>query len=582
MDNHNKTSESKIIVYQILPRLFGNKNQTYKIYGTIEENGCGKFNDITNKALEEIKKLGATHIYYTGVLRHALCTSYEDIGIIKNNPIVIKGRAGSPFAITDYYDVDPDLAVSIDDRMSEFINMIKRTHEKGMKSIIDFVPNHVAREYKSIKKPANVKDLGEGDDNSKAFLPQNNFYYLPGESFKVPEEVFDLEYVKDLQIKSYKEEPAKATGNDLFRPDPAFTDWYETIKLNYGINYQDNNKEHFAHIPDTWVKMKDILLYWASQGVDGFRCDMAEMVPVEFWEYAIGEIKQKYPDKIFIAEIYNPEIYKEYIEVGGFDYLYDKEIFYNTLREVMAGDTPARAITLCWQRVEGYEEKMLRFLENHDEQRLASHYFAKGPYKGLPAMVVAATMGRGPLMVYFGQEAGEPAEGHSGFSYDDGRTTIYDYWGVPQHQKWMNQGNFGGELLNDTERDIRKRYELILNLSNNPLVSQGAFYDLMWFNNDNTNFNGKHIYTYLRYKDREALLIVVNFSAEERFRVNIKFPEELKELMDIDFNFTLFGKDFMPGEKSFTCDYKEIFEKGLYLIVEPLATNVFELEFEPW
>ncbi len=582
MNKEEHFNKSKMVIYQMLPRLFGNTNQTFKKYGTIEENGCGKFNDITDTALEEIKKLGVTHIYYTGVLRHATCTDYENYGILNNNPLVVKGRAGSPFAVTDYFDINPDLAVDVDARMEEFHALIKRTHENGLKAIIDFVPNHVAREYKSKRKPSGVKDLGEGDNETKHFLPQNNFYYLPGQSFVVPEQIFNYEYIKELKGKSYKENPAKATGNNIFKPNPDIEDWYETIKLNYGVDYQDNEKKHFDHIPDTWVKMKDILLFWASQNIDGFRCDTVELVPAEFWEYAINEIRKKYPNIVFIAEIFNPEVYSQFIEQCGFDYLYDKEIFYLTMREVLLDGSSARELSSCWKKVNGYEEKMLRFIENHDEQRIASQYFTGNPRKGLPAMVVAATMGKGPVMLYSGQETGEPAEKAEGFSNDDGRTTIFDYWAIPQHQKWMNNGQFDGGLLNETEQDLRNRYNLILNLCHHPVIADGEFYDLMWYNKDNSSFDGRYIYTFLRYKNREALLIVVNFNAEKQFRININFPNELIELIDINYNFTLFGQDVMPGKKAFTCDYKEVFDDGLFLILEPLATHVFQLEFDPW
>ncbi len=580
--NKENPDNNKNVIYQIFTRLFGNSNQTNKIYGTIEDNGCGKFNDISDKALEEIKKLGATHIYYTGILKHATCTEYEKYGIKKNNPLVIKGLAGSPFAITDYYDVDPDLANNVDKRMEEFKSMIERTHKNDLKAIIDFIPNHVAREYKSQNLPPEVKNLGEEDDCSKPFLQHNNFYYLPDQSFKVPEKVFEQEFIKNLGVTAYDENPAKATGNDLFKPNPDFEDWYETIKLNYGVDFQGNNEKYFDQVPNTWIKMKHILLFWASQNIDGFRCDMAEMAPTEFWSYAIREVKKEYPDGIFIAEIYNQSLFEQFAEQCGFDYLYDKEIFYNTTRKVVEGNTPAWHITSCWQKVEGYEEKMLRFMENHDEQRIASDYFAGDPCKGIPAMVVAATMGKGPVMLYFAQEAGEAAKGACGFSGDDGRTTIFDYWGVLQHQKWLNHGKFDGERFSDKEKNLYETYRLILNLCKNPLISNGDFYDLMWYNINNPQFNPNNIYTYLRYKNGEAFLIVVNFSAENKLRINIQFPKELAELINVNYNFTLFGQDVMPGEKSFACDSKEVFDKGIFLIIKPLAAHVFNLEFDPW
>ena len=267
---------TKTIIYQLLPRTFANFCTTRKNNGSIQENGCGKFNLITTKALHEIKNLGATHVWYTGVIEHATQTDYSEFGITPDHPSVVKGKAGSPYAIKDYYDVDPDLAVNVDNRMAEFEALIERTHKAGLKVIIDFVPNHVARQYHSDAKPIGVEDLGEGDNPEWAFSPLNNFYYLPGEKFSPTFDIFD-----------YTENPAKVTGNDCFTAHPGHNDWYETIKLNYGVFYQGGGEKQFHPTPSTWLKMRDILRFWAAKGVDGFRCDMAEMVAVEFWEWVI-------------------------------------------------------------------------------------------------------------------------------------------------------------------------------------------------------------------------------------------------------------------------------------------------------
>ena len=162
---------SKFTIYQVLPRLFGNDNTTNKYNGSIDENGCGKFNSFTNKALKEIKNLGITHVWYTGIIEHATHTDYSSYGIRKDHPAVVKGKAGSPYAIKDYYDVDPDLAVNVENRMGEFENLVKRTHANDLKVIIDFVPNHVARQYHSDAKPAGVVDLGQDDNPAWAFSP---------------------------------------------------------------------------------------------------------------------------------------------------------------------------------------------------------------------------------------------------------------------------------------------------------------------------------------------------------------------------------------------------------------------------
>ena len=409
----------KIIIYQVFTRLFGNDCRTCKPWGDKVTNGCGLMNDFTPRSLQQIRQLGATHIWYTGIIEHATQSDNSIYGIRSvGHPGVVKGMAGSVYAISDYYDVDPDLATSKLARMEEFENLVKRTHKAGLKAIIDFVPNHVARQYHSDVAPAGTEDLGAGDNQNLGFSPRNNFYYLPGQEL----------HAHDFDLKGYHEYPAKATGNNNFSAWVGRGDWYETVKLNYGVDYIHNSGNHFDPIPDTWHKMLDILLFWAAKGIDGFRCDMAEMVPVEFWHYAIAKVKEQFPDIIFIAEVYNPDEYRNYIHTGGFDYLYDKVGLYDTLRNVICGYAGAAEITQCWQRIDDIRPHMLNFLENHDEQRLASEFFAGDAEKGRAALIVSACMGTNPMMIYFGQELGERGMDEEGFSGRDGRTTIFDYW----------------------------------------------------------------------------------------------------------------------------------------------------------
>lgn len=383
---------NKIIIYQIFTRLFGNRNTSRIENGTIAENGCGKFNDFNAKTLKQIKNLGITHIWYTGVIRHATQTDYTKYGIPRNHPAIVKGKAGSPYAITDYYDVDPDLAIDVNNRMEEFEAMLQRTHKAGMKVIIDFVPNHVARQYHSLMKPEGVKDLGEDDNKQNGFDPQNNFYYCPGCNFSP---YFDL---YNGETEPYQENPAKATGNDHFGPCPGVNEWYETVKLNYGVDYYAGRIGYFDPVPNTWHKMLDILLFWSSKGVDGFRCDMAEMVPAEFWGWATNRVKSKYSNIIFIGEVYNPSEYRNYIS-NGFDYLYDKVGMYDTMRAATCGQCNTSAITHAWQANDDIRSHMLYFLENHDEQRVASTFFAGEGKKGIPAFVASVLMQQNPFML---------------------------------------------------------------------------------------------------------------------------------------------------------------------------------------
>ena len=514
---------SKFVIYQVFPRLFGNYCITNKHKGTLEENGCGKFNSFTSKALSEIKSLGVTHIWYTGIIEHATLTDYSSIGILKDHPAIVKGYAGSPYAIKDYYDVDPDLAENVETRMSEFEELVKRTHKANMKVIIDFVPNHVARQYHSDAKPTGVVDLGENDHSNWAFSPLNNFYYLPGQAFS-----------PQFNVQGYQEFPAKATGNDQFTATPTQNDWYETVKLNYGVNYVEGHQKQFDPIPDTWHKMLDILLFWGSKNVDGFRCDMAEMVPVEFWGWAISKVKAQYPEILFIAEVYKPSEYRNFICNGKFDYLYDKEGLYDILRNVTSRNYPVREITNAWQSLGGIENKMLNFLENHDEQRIGSGFFSGDGMYAQPAMIVSATLTQAPVMIYSGQELGERGMDSEGFSGMDGRTSIFDYWGVKSIQDWANGGKFDGKDLTSEQKELRSFYQKLLNITlTEKAITHGLMYDLEFANYDNPKFNTHEQYAYFRKYGDELLLFVLNFD-DKQLETEVHFPYEVFQYLEIE------------------------------------------------
>lgn len=504
----------KIIIYQVFTRLFGNRNTARVPNGTLRVNGTGKMSDFDAERLRRIHDMGFTHVWYTGVIRHATATDYSKHGIPRQHPSVVKGVAGSPYAITDYYDIDPDLADDIDQRMNEFQQLVDRTHQAGMKVIIDFVPNHVAREYHSIMKPEGVRDLGEDDDTGKHFSPINNFYYCPG-----------LPFVSPVQPKEgeepYVENPAKCTGNDRFDNCPGRNDWYETVKLNYGIDYCDagGRSYHFEPVPNTWVKMTDILLYWASKDIDGFRCDMAEMVPPAFWAYATRIVKERYPRVVFIGEVYDTNLYRTYIQ-SGFDYLYDKVGMYDCLRDVICDRRPASSITYYWQHVDDIRPHMLYFLENHDEQRIASDFLCGNGMKAIPAIIVAALMGSNPFMVYSGQELGERGMDAEGFSGCDGRTTIFDYWCIDT----IRRGYFDRRHLTQDEMHLQLKYQQILHIANREAaVREGEFFDLMYVNPQTWKFNPRHEFAFLRKFEDEVLLVVVNFGAD-RVNTSVNIP----------------------------------------------------------
>ena len=494
---------NKIIIYQIFTRLFGNTNFTRTFNGSLKENGSGKMNFFDDDVLRRIRTMGVSHVWFTGVLRHASATDYSSYGIPCQHPAVVKGKAGSPYAICDYYDIDPDLAEDVPRRMREFEELLARTHKAGMKVVIDFVPNHVARQYHSIAKPEGVDDLGANDNVNMHFSASNNFYYCPGQRFAP---VFDI---KADEKEAYCEYPAKATGNDHFDAHPDRNDWYETVKLNYGVDYCDlgGRSEHFMPVPDTWKKMTDILLFWAAKGVDAFRCDMAEMVPHAFWSYATTEVKRQYPNILFIGEVYNPSLYRTYIG-AGFDYLYDKVGMYDTMRNVMCAGWPTTTITNAWQSVDDINDHMLYFLENHDEQRIASDFFAADARKGVAPMLCLALMRNNPLMVYAGQEYGERGMDTEGFSGRDGRTTIFDYWNVDSlYHAFVNK-----DMLTAEEKTLHSDYQAIMRLaSEEKAVTSGLSFDLMYVNRQIAD----RIYAFMRKSGDEVLLVVANFGAAD-------------------------------------------------------------------
>ncbi len=525
---------NKPIIYQVFTRLYGNRNTIRKEWGSVEENGTGKFSDFDTKTLKAIKQMGVSHIWYTGVIRHASQTDFSKFGIPTQHPSVVKGKAGSPYAICDYYDVDPDLADNVNDRMKEFEALVSRTHKAGLKMFIDFVPNHVARQYLSIAKPKGVVDLGADDDKEQGFNPQNNFYYCPGQSL-------DLSSILESAggEAAYSEYPAKATGNDHFDNRPGMNDWYETVKLNYGIDYW-THFGHFDPIPDTWKKMTEILLFWASKGVDGFRCDMAEMVPAAFWAYATREVKAKYPEILFMGEVYNPAEYRNYIH-SGFDWMYDKVGMYDTMRAVTCGFASATAITGAWQAVDDIKEHMVYFLENHDEQRVASDFFAGDGKKGIPAMVASVLMKSSPFMLYAAEEYGEKGMDKEGFSGKDGRTTIFDYWSIDTLCRAAS------DELTDDEKYIYQMHEKTMQIARKEKAVDGDFYDLMYVNPWSEHFDNNKQYAFLRKKEDELLFVVVNFDDRD-VDVQVRMAPHAMEFLQIPEG-KYKSKDLLSAEK---------------------------------
>ena len=536
--------EGKFIIYQILLRVFANTNRKCVSEGSLHLNGSGKFSDMNERVLESLRKFGATHIWYTGIIEHATATPFEQIGLKGDNRLVVKGEAGSPYAIKDYYDVNPYLADNPASRMVEFEAMVERTHKAGLKVILDFVPNHLSRVYGSDVNPA--PGFGAGDDTSVAFSAQNNFYYLPGECFNAANITDD----KAL-LAGYSEFPAKVTGNDCFTASPGRNDWYETVKLNYGVDYAGDRQTHFNPMPKTWKMMLDILLYWCGKGADGFRCDMAEMVPVEFWEYAIKEVKRARKDVIFIAEIYNPALYREYLEKGRFDYLYDKVGLYDTLKGVSRSECSAGQITLCWQSVDKFQSRMLNFLENHDEQRIASDFNLGNPFKAIPELAVSLLLNKAPFMLYFGQEVGERGMESEGYSGVDGRTSIFDYCSAPAVTDYFEylSGKRPFEALDPRKRELYTIYARLLKIAmSEDAVRNGHTFDLEYVNNSQHVFVFARRSRHLSETGRESLLLVAADFSQKAECADIFLPGyffECWNLKEGEYTFT----DLLSGNE---------------------------------
>ncbi|MDQ7048800.1 MAG: alpha-amylase family protein [Enterobacterales bacterium] len=593
---NTQVKTGKAVIYQVLPRIFGNKKHTNKAWGTRSENGVGKFSDFTETALKAIKKLGTTHIWFTGVLHHAMVADYKSVGISDDDPDVVKGRAGSPYAIKDYYNVAPDLADNPAHRLQEFKQLIERTHQQGMKVIIDIVPNHVARQYQSISKPADVEDFGQSDNSAVEYRRDNNFYYIPGASFQVPSDGHYRPLNGEAHTLSdglFEESPAKWTGNNVRLAKPNLSDWYETVKLNYGVkangdldferlpkNYSSKNYQQHVdfwmdkNVPNTWIKMREITNYWLQQGVDGFRYDMAEMVPVEFWSYLNSNIKLKRPDALLIAEIYNPNIYRDYIDLGKMDLLYDKVGFYDGLKAVIQKRQPTSSLINLVNKHRNFDQHLLHFLENHDEQRIASQAFAGSAEKAKPAMVVSVLVNRAANLIYFAQDLGEAALKDAGFGKAS-RTTLFDYWGLETLQRWSNGGKYDGAMLTVQEKNLQWFYQSLLQLSRSASALRGDYMELHSFNLNQKGYSDE-LFSFARWNEQQKLIVVSNFSEKNRVQFKLQLTPDLIQQWQLN------SGQYQLSEKLTNSEYNSklivsMNEASISIRLEPLQSMVLEL-----
>ena len=505
----------KVIIYQMLPRLWGNIGGKNIKNGTLKDNGCGKFSSIDTISLEYLRSLGVSHVWYTGIIRHA--TAEDSDGCTPSPADWVKGRAGSPYSITDYYDVNPYLADEPENRMEEFHKLVERTHAAGLKVIIDFVPNHVARDYGRFAAthpaPTGMAALGESDDKSVHWKDSNDFFYYPGIPLALP-----------IQNQTYMEMPAMASGNS-YTSSPGVNDWYDTIKLNYCDTHTE-----------TWEKMYDIVNFWAGQGVDGFRCDMVKLVPPAFFKWLISRIKKDRPDLLFVAEVYQKTLYSKYIREIGFDLLYDKSGIYDTLRAIVEKNAKdsgvpvedwqsAKRITWNWQSLGDLQPYMLNFLENHDEQRFASDFFGCDARNSYAALYTALYLNNAPFMLYAGEEVGERGMDNEGFSGRDGRTSIFDWWAPSSLTRLYKYIHGEKEALAPEEETMLDTYRKALKFAaEDNAVSKGTVYDLCYCNYASDGFNPDRHFAFLRDFEDETLLIVCNFSKNDA-EMRISIPE---------------------------------------------------------
>ena len=519
----------KSIIYQIFPRYWGDRAGKQKKGGTLDENGCGKFSNIDRESLDYFKSLGITHLWLTGIVRHA--TGESTGGCTASSPDWVKGRAGSPYAITDYYDVNPYLADKPERRMEEFKDLLKRVHNAGLKVIIDFVPNHVARDYTSFTAlhpaPTGMPSLGSDDDKSVHWREENDFFYYPGTELKLP-----------IKSQTYKELPALASGN-AYTAEPAVNDWYDTVKINYCDTHTG-----------TWDKMLDIVRFWAGMGVDGFRCDMVELVPADFFTWLIREIHKQYPEIVFIAEVYQKELYSKYIREVGFDLLYDKSGMYDTIRAIVQKNTDdsgvpveawqsTRKITWNWQSLGDLQPYMLNFLENHDEQRFASDFFGKDAGNVFAALYASLYFNRASFMIYSGQEVGERGMYQEGFSGKDGRSTIFDWYTSDKVRKLWRYIHGDMKALARKDVALLERYRSALTqATGNRAVISGSTYDLCYCNLSSDGFCVDRHFAFLRDCGDDTVLVACNFSNVDA-EMELSIPEHAFQWLELNETETL-------------------------------------------
>ncbi len=497
-----------VTIYQVAPR-------TYAAQG----NGAalaGKLSDMTTDRLREIRDLGIDYLWLTGVLEHAARA--------QTDPDVVKGEAGSYYAIYDNWDVSSEIGT-----MADFEAVIERAHSVGLRVLIDFVANHTARLHRTDVVCKQHLDFGRGDRTEVAFDRDNNYYYMPNTSFTPPTQTgsagsdgaFDTDiFTPGIQLES----PARVTGNDIVSPNPPISDWFETVKLNYGWDLI-NKRANYSPRPRTWNQMIDVARYWVEKGVDGFRVDFAHAVPIEFWRTFAAELKAVQPQVFLLAEAYETDYrmklpgftFYDMLD-AGFDSVYNSAMYWAMHNQVqrpgdMRSAVPNRSPALAANIVNrGFQ--FTQYLENHDEERVASRTFA--PWIGERAqraelgLAYTAYLGLMPgnLLMHGGQELQEDASVFGSYAGDNGKTSIFDYVYQSQTRLWQS-GNRPQWMI-----DFRQRYRDLLALKRLPAFSAihkesvPSLVDLDGPNNYKEQSNW--ISSYIRFQGNDAYLVVTN------------------------------------------------------------------------
>jgi glycosidase len=513
------------VIYQLPIRTWGAHSQGLA--------GRGKVTDISDEILKKLALFGIDYLWLTGVMEAASSDVLDED--------IIKGDAGSYYAIYDSWDVSPQIGT-----MNEFEDLVKRAHSHGLRILIDLVPNHTARDHRTDVLCKSKMDFGDQDRQDTFFDVNNNYYYVLNTVF-TPPGMFgkgDRRYDRDIFRDGVQyESPAKVTGNDVISSHPSISDWFETVKLNYGYNLL-GSRGYFDPIPRTWTQISDIAKYWLEKGVDGFRIDFAHAVPIEFWRYFAEKVRDVKGDAFLLAEAYESDLsmklpgftYQAMYE-AGFDSIYNSSLYWNFRNQATEPGnreffrTENTVIDRDWVGESG--AMFTHYMENHDEVRLASRHFAVG----LASREQRAELGLaytsflsllpGHMLIHGGQELQEDAGVYGSFAGDNGRTSIFDFVYQPQVLAWLRKDIKPHFLA------FRDKYRRLLALkSQSPFRLSHSNNVPTYRNLYATNYKkeqNRWVGAYVRFDGSDRYLVVINSDPFEGHEATIHFTSEWGE-----------------------------------------------------